>query len=104
MVHPGVGRLGKALAFAMCLIAVLVGCAPTTRAPSPADQQPPPPRAASLLRIVNREDPAHISVKAVGGDYTSRLVSRLFNAQVALQDEHMAYHPELVESLPQLGT
>jgi peptide/nickel transport system substrate-binding protein len=84
-------------------MALLVSCAPTSRTSSPADQSPAP-RATSLLRIVNREDPAHISVKAVGGDYTSRLVSRLFNAQVALQDEHMAYHPELVEALPQVGT
>lgn len=100
----GVRRNGSALALATCLTAtLLMSCAPTTQ-PSTTGDQLQPQRPVQLLRIVNREDPAHISVKAVGGDYTSRLVSRLFNAQLAYQDEHEVYHPELVEALPQLGT
>jgi peptide/nickel transport system substrate-binding protein len=61
-------------------------------------------RPVQIIRVVNREDPTHLTVKPIGGDYVPRLISRMFNAQLAYQDEREAYHPELAEALPKLNT
>jgi hypothetical protein len=86
---------------------LLLGCAAAEPAAS-SRPSPGEPRASEhpvqVLRIVNLGEPAHLSVKPLGGEYTPRLVSRLFNATLAYKDERGVDHPELAEALPQLGT
>jgi peptide/nickel transport system substrate-binding protein len=82
---------------------LLTGCAPAEPAASPREQRAAE-RATQLIRVVNRDDPLHLTHKPIGGAYTGRLVPRMFNAGIAYQDERQNYHPELAESLPQLNT
>ena len=87
---------------------VLMSCAPaepaaSQRTSSPANQAETA-RPVQLIRIANQEEPVHLSPKPPGGAYIPRLIPRLFNAELTYQDERQAYHPELAEQLPQLGT
>src|SRR5687767_7645914 len=91
---------------ALMAAALLAGCAPGER-PAVTGQAPQaraPERQATIIRVVNREDPTHLTVKPVGGDYVPRFISRIFNAQLTYQDDRQVYNPELAEQLPQLGT
>src|SRR5689334_8415733 len=87
---------------------LLVSCAPAERAAPASNAQPQQraaePRPTQLIRVVNREDPTHLTVKPIGGDYVPRMISRMFNAQLTYQDNHQAYYPELAAQLPQLNT
>jgi peptide/nickel transport system substrate-binding protein len=101
------GRVSRSLFVAAWMaVTLLVSCAPGERPSAPSEAQQPraTERQAQVIRVVNREDPTHLTVKPVGGDYVPRMISRMFNAQLTYQDEHQAYHPELAETLPQLGT
>src|SRR5207245_2437639 len=66
----------------------------------------PPAVPARTLQIMTRVEPKNLSLKVPGaaGGVTSDAAARLFNAYLALNDEHEVAHAYLAEALPQLNT
>lgn len=83
------------------LVGLLVGCGPGQRqaTESPSDQ----PRQSRTLAVAHRYEPPSLApkVSASNGPLTT---TRLFNAALALYDNHGAPRPYLAQALPQLNT
>lgn len=91
---------GKYLGLALLTFTLVAGCA--SPAPDDGTSAPGPAQPTTLVMVVNTEV-SNLSQKAVGPTNPSR-TTRIFNADLSLQDRQGNVHPYLAESLPQLNT
>src|SRR4051812_19793937 len=92
----------------LLLAAALLACTPSATAPSTGSAQPggsAPQQSVSTLPVVIRVEPASIAGKGLQQSSLSLGTTvRLFNAGLAIVDDHDQARPYLAATLPTLNT
>src|SRR5579884_2490926 len=97
-------------ALAVSLVLLIGGCAPAPGTPAASAPGAPAGGAASaaparpLVIVLRVEPPGLISEQLSQGGSVFRATDRLFNAGLAILDDHAVPQPYLATSLPQLNT